>query len=180
MTAAASAGQLIDKVHDISGRLSEAVCTAPPARRDPPSRAWMRADICSSMPPPLRDLERDRAWRLKLPHLRNVFASGRESPSGLSQLDYSESWSITNILHHTFNPSSNASDFVQKILTIEAPCRTRLVIIEDICPSLVEAFSQFQEFEEEFFEEHLINSGWTSEDAYGSPMGEVCCCQHWA
>jgi hypothetical protein len=105
--------------------------------------------------------------RQNLPHLKNVLRPSRYQLSRVSVYDYSADMVCTR---HLANQQLN---FAAKEAALEAEafisslrhdivqnCRSRLIVVEDVCQDLLQLLSVTFVLSPEVCEEHLVQSGW--------------------
>lgn len=110
-----------------------------------------------------------------MPHLRNVQKGGTvHKRVAVSLIDYLPDTVRSDGLHtfedDGFSDFGDLEDTFKRVVTgdIRADVRARLILVEDLSPDLISLLGQTFHLNPEFFEEHLINSGW-SDGLYGDP-----------
>ena len=104
-----------------------------------------------------------------LPHLGIITKPGRRSDSGIvtsidyvrhSQAHVRESWHVRGI-----SDSRNVSERIQGLRTISDPeILTRMILVEDLSPLLIDSLGFAFQIDPEFFAEHLNRSGYAGVD----------------
>lgn len=101
-----------------------------------------------------------------MPHLKNVGKQSRAHDQARFELfDYSKGNLVATETHILGSTASRAAkDFAAAILdVVPANTDTRLVIVDDLSSKLIDVLRTCLGISLEFFEEHLLNAGWHSD-----------------
>jgi len=101
-----------------------------------------------------------------MPHLRKAaMPVGIHNHASIDLYDYTSD-GLKATEHHKFDGPEDAPAFRHKVMgNISADTRLRLIVVEDLSVKIISLLGGALQMSPEFFEEHLINSGWSGSNS---------------